>query len=182
MNATVVHANMRTNSSNVYGRIGRRAACVNAAVEPEKNPREPAKMVQYEPVAALDVHLKKTNPAIPQKRALKVCVPKQDSAEDTAALGEKRGRAVDNDDDVPGPDRKRSRVEARSKRSVRMLAGLLIYEYHADDEGIVGTYERAEEDSEEEEETATDVEEETATDIEEEAATDVEEETDVEDE
>jgi hypothetical protein len=72
------------------------------------------------------------------------------------------------------------RVEARSERSVRMLAGLLVYEYHADDEGIVGTYERAAEDSEEEEETATDVEEKTATDIEE-ASTDVEEETDVED-
>jgi hypothetical protein len=76
MNATVVHANMRTNSSNVYSRIGRRAACVEALVEPEKNPREPAKMVQYEPVAALNVHLKKTNPDIPQKSALKVCVPK----------------------------------------------------------------------------------------------------------
>jgi hypothetical protein len=173
MNATVVHANMRVNSSHIYGRIGRRAACVNAAVEPETNPREPAKMVQLEPDVALGVHLKKANPAIPQKSALKVHVLKQESVEETADLGEKRTRTGDDEDEDSKPDRKRSRVEPGSKRSIRILAGLLVYEYHADDEGIVGTYDRVAEDREEEE---------TATDVEEETATDVEEETDVEDE
>jgi hypothetical protein len=170
---------MRTNSSHIYGRIGRRTACVNAVVEPETNPREPAKMVQLEPDVAHGVHLKKTNPAIPQKSALKVHVPKQESTGKTAALGEKRGRAIDDEDEVSEPDRKRSRVEAGSKRSVRMLAGLLVYEYHVEDEDIMGTYERAADDNGEDE-TSIDVEEETATDLEEETATDVEEETDVE--
>jgi hypothetical protein len=182
MNATVVHANMRTNSSNVYGRIGRRAACVNTTVEPETNPREPTKMVQHEPDIALGVHLMKTNLVIPQKSILKDHVPKQESTEKRAGLDEKRGHAIDDEDEVSEPDRKRARVEAGSKKSVRMLAGLLVYEYHAKDEDTVGTYKRAAEDSKEEDETATDIEEETATDIEEETATNVEEETDVEDE
>jgi hypothetical protein len=181
MNATVVHANMRTNSSHIYGRISRRAACVDAVAEPETNPREPAKIVQLEPDVALGVHLKKTNLAIPQKSILKIHVPNQRSTRETAGLGEKRGRAIDDEDDVSEPDRKRSRVEPGSQRSIRMLAGLLVYEYHVEDEDILGTYEQAAEDSEEEE-TATDVEEENATDVEEETATDVEEEKDVEDE
>jgi hypothetical protein len=178
MNATVIHANMRANSSHIYGRIGRRAACMNAAVKPEKNPRKPAKMIQVEPGVALGVHLKKSNLAILQKSALKVHVPKQESTEETAGLGEKRGRTIDDKDGISEPDWKRSRVKAALKRSVRMLAGLLVYKYHAEDEAIPGTYEWTAEHSEEEEEAATDVKEEVATNIEEEMAT---EETDVKD-